>query len=168
LVYGSLAVSVGGLIDALHDLHDSDAEEMRSLVANLLALPAGEMVAMALGLFILASGAGNMVRAIVDHFGRDLDCDRDVARWAGVLARVGYFFRGLAFLPAGAFTLLAGWHARAGEAKGVGAALDAMKRLPFGHLALGVVALGLAAFGAFALLEASFRPIRIEAALRGD
>jgi hypothetical protein len=169
LVYGSLAVSVFGIIDALHDLHDADDhEQMRTLVAHVLQLPAGEAVAMALGLFILASGVGNMVRAFVDHFARNLDCDRRIGRWAGTLARIGYFCRGLAFLPAGAFTLIAGWHARAGEAKGVGSALDAMKALPFGHLALGVVALGLAAFGVFALLEASFRSIRIEAAMRGD
>lgn len=168
LVYGSLAVSVFSLIDALHDLHDSDQAEMRGLVETALDLPAGAAVVMALGLFILASGLGNMTRAVVDHFGRTLDCDPATGAWAGLLARIGYFCRGLAFLPAGGFTLAAGWHARAGEAKGVGAALDAMKALPFGHAALAVVALGLLAFGAFAILEAGFRPIRIEAALHGD
>ena len=69
-----------------------------------------------LGVFIAGAGIGNMVRAVFGHFGRGLKCDARTAAWAGALARVGYFGRGVAMLPAGVFMLAAGWHARASEA----------------------------------------------------
>ena len=161
LVYGGLAISVFGLLDAIEDLHEADDQaRTREAVARALDLPAGDWLVIAIGLFILAAGVGSMVRAFVGHFGRTLKCDPDTRQWAGVLARAGYFARGLAFLPAGLFTLRAGWHARAAEARGIGGALEVLKDQPFGEVALALVALGLVAFGVFAFMEAWHRPIR--------
>lgn len=163
LVYGGLAVSVFGLLDAIEDLHEADDQaKTRAAVAQALELPGGEMGVMIAGLFILGVGAGSMIRAVFGHFGRKLDCDAETARWAGVTARVGYFGRGLAFLPAGLFTFRAGWHARAAEARGLGGALDTLKDQPFGEIALALLALGLVAFGLYAFLEAWNRPMRTE------
>jgi hypothetical protein len=58
--------------------------------------------------------------------------------------------------------VLAGMHARAGEARGLGGALDTLSTLPFGHAALAAIAIGLLAFGAYALFEARFRPINLD------
>ena len=77
-----------------------------------------------LGVFIAGPGIGNMVRAVFGHFARGLKCDARTAAWAGALARVGYFGRGVAMLPAGVFMLAAGWHARASEAKSLGGVLQ--------------------------------------------
>jgi len=149
ILYGSLAVSVFGLL---------------AFVADMLTWPLGEALVLALGALILAAGVGNVVRAFVDHFGRGLKCDPRTAAWAGTLARVGYFGRGVAMLPAGAFMLAAGWHARASEAKSLGAALQTLHAQPAGDLVLSLIAAGLVAFGAFGFVEAWYRPIRPEAA----
>ncbi|MET0275132.1 MAG: DUF1206 domain-containing protein [Phenylobacterium sp.] len=164
LVYGGLAISVFGLLDAIEDLHEADDQASTSAaVARALDLPGGDLLVMGVGLFILGAALGSMGRAVFGHFGRTLQAGAQARRWAGVLARIGYFGRGLAFLPAGVFTLLAGWHARAAEARGVGGALEMLKDQPFGKVALALVALGLVAFGLFAFLEAWRRPISTEA-----
>lgn len=166
LVYGALALSSLELLDAIEDLHETDDQaRTREAVGQILDWPGGELVVIAAGLFVLGAGIGSMVRGVFEDFCKSLRCDPATARWAQPMARVGYFGRGLAFLPAGAFTTSAGLHARAGEAQGLGGALDMLKAQPLGHLTLGLVALGVVAFGAFAFVEAWLRPIRPERAL---
>jgi hypothetical protein len=166
LIYGSLAVSVFGVIDTLHDLRHAEIEKTSERVAGVMAWPLGSMLVMALGGFILACGVGNAIRACIDNFGATLKCDPKAQVWAQRLARVGYFGRGLAMLPVGWFMLLAGWRERAADAKGVGGALWAVHGVAGGDAALAVVAVGLVAFGAFAFVEAWCRPIRPEQAIK--
>ncbi|HEV7384823.1 MAG TPA: DUF1206 domain-containing protein, partial [Phenylobacterium sp.] len=163
LIYGGLAVSVFGLIDTLHDLrHVGELAETRAAVAAVMAWPLGSKAVMAGGLFILACGLGNAIRAFVDDFGSTLRCEPRTKRWACRLARVGYFGRGVAMLPAGFFMLAAGWDERALEARSVGSALWALHSLAFGDLVLAMIGLGVVAFGCFAFVEAWHRPIRPE------
>ena len=164
--YAAMAVSLFGLLDAIEDLGEADDQaRTRAFVTETLQLPMGDLLVIAAGLFVAGCGVGSTVRAAVDHFGRDLDCDRRTQRWLGALARAGYLGRGVALIPAGVFLLLAGWRAHAGEARGLGGALDALGRQPFGDAILGLTALGLVAFGLFAVAEGWLRPMRPERAL---
>ena len=164
VIYGGLAVSVFGVIDTLHDLRHAEIEKTSDRIAGVMAWPLGVVVVMALGLFILACGAGNAIRAFVDDFGGTLKCDVTVRRWAQRIARLGYFGRGAAMLPVGFFILRAGWHERAQEARGVGGALWALHGLAGGDLVLALMGLGMIAFGVFGFVEAWYRPIRPEGA----
>ncbi|HLZ76604.1 DUF1206 domain-containing protein [Phenylobacterium sp.] len=163
-IYGSLAVSIFGVIDTLHDLRHAELEKTSERVAKVMAWPLGPKLVILLGLFIIACGVGNAVRAAFDNFGSTLKCRPSVASWACWLARIGYLGRGLAMLPVGFFMLRAGWHERATEARGVGGALGALHAQAFGDEMMGLVSLGVAAFGAFAFIEAWYRPIRPEQA----
>lgn len=162
LVYGALGVSVFGLLDTLEDLHELDDQAAtQDAVRNVLALPWGGPLVIGAGLMVAAVGIGNMVRAVVSHFTGSLACEDGVAWCAGTLARVGYFSRGVAMTLAGAITALAGWNARASDARGVGGALEMLRDVPFGHLFLGLIALGLIAFGAFGVMKAGLRRIGV-------
>jgi hypothetical protein len=166
LVYGALALSVFGLLDTLEDLHEvNDRVRTSAMVARLLEMPAGGLLVMAAGLFILAAGLGNIVQAGFSRFSHRLACPRRTRLPAALLGRLGYLSRGIAFLPAGGFMVLAGWHARAAEARGMGGALEALAATPLGRPAMAAIALGLIAFGAYALFEARFRPICLDGAL---
>lgn len=166
LTYGSLAVGAFGLLDAIADLHETDDRvDTRAFIGRVLDAPMGELVVTAIGVFVIGAGVGSIVRGFIDRFGRDLDCRRTARTWATGVARVGYVGRGLALLPAGAMLVKAGLEARAGEAGGLGAALDLLARQPFGEFALALTALGLIAFGVFAILEGALR--RIEAPTPG-
>jgi hypothetical protein len=167
LIYGALAFSTFDLVDALHDLrHGGEQAETRATVSAIMAWPLGSKLVMAAGLFILACGLGNAIRAFLDDFGATLRCDPTTKAWACGLARVGYFGRGMAMLPAGFFMLAAGWHERAPEARSVGAALWSLHGLLFGDVMLALIGAGVVAFGCFAFVEAWYRPIRPEAAVK--
>ncbi len=161
-IYAGLAISVFGLLDALEDLHETDDRAAtREAVTKALEMPFGNLMVMAVGLFVLGAGLGSIYRAVFDHFGRDLDCERPVRAWAGTLARIGYAARGIALIPAGGLLVRAGLHARASEAKGLGGALDTLEVQPFGGPLLALIALGLVAFGLFAVAEAALRPMTL-------
>ncbi|HEY8573394.1 DUF1206 domain-containing protein [Phenylobacterium sp.] len=167
-VYGALAVSVFGLLDAIEDLHEADDQAATiAAVQQALELPAGGLLVTAVGLFVLVAGLGSMIRAVFDHFGRHVSNHEEGARWAGLVARAGYFGRGVALLPAGAYTASAGWHARASDARGLGGALQELNDQPYGSVILALLALGLMAFGAYAFLEAWSRSIRPEHVIDG-
>lgn len=165
-VYAGLGVSVFGLLDAIEDLRETDDQQAtREAVAQALALPLGPWLVVGVGLFILGVGVGNIVQSLGRDFCRHLVCSRNVAGWATALGRTGYFARGVAFLPAGALTALAGWRSRSADARGLGGALETLKDQPFGAVILGLVALGLIAFGLFAFVEARYRTVRAEEAI---
>ena len=167
LIYGAMAVSMFDLIETLHDIrHQGEQARTRETVAAVMAWPMGASLIMALGVFIAICGLGNAIRAFVDNFGSTLRCDPRVTTWACRLARVGYFGRGIAMLPVGFFMFAAGWNARASEAQDVGTALWSLHAQILGDLMLTLVALGLVAFGAFAFVEAWYRPIRPEGAFK--
>jgi Domain of Unknown Function (DUF1206) len=65
------------------------------------------------------------------------------------------------FLLIGIFVLTAAVDYRATAAKGLHGALQTLQQQPYGWLALGAVALGFIAFGAFQLIEAGFRRVDV-------
>jgi len=160
--YAGLAISVFGLLDAMEDLHEADDQAAtRAAVSKALEMPMGEVLVAGVGVFVLGAGIASVVRAFADHFARGLDCAPETRAWAGTLARFGYLGRGVALLPAGGLMIAAGLHARASEARGVGGALQVLEAQPFGGLVLGVTALGLVAFGLFAVTEGWLRRMSI-------
>jgi hypothetical protein len=80
-------------------------------------------------------------------------------RRGGSPLSLGYAARGIVFLVIGGFLLVAAWQSDASEARGLGGALAALQAQPFGQALFTVVALGLAAFGAFEFAEARYRHI---------
>ena len=166
VVYGSLGLSVFGLLDALEDLREvDDRAQTQAKIQEVMQMPGGELMILVAGLFILGCGVGNIVQGLTHDHCKRLTCDPDVARWAQPLGKAGYIARGVVFLPTGGLLMMAGLRARGGESQGLGAAMDILERLPFGDWLLGLTAIGLAAFGAFALVEARYRRIQVEAAL---
>ena len=167
VVYASLAVSVFGLVDALEDLREvDDRAETRQGLETALAMPGGELIVIVVGLFVLGVGIGNIWQAGTDDFCKHMSCDQGVQRPVALLGRFGYLARGVAFLPAGGFLVLAGWNARASDAQGLGAALDILERQPFGEWLLALTAMGLMAFGLFAFAEARYRRMRMDRTIK--
>lgn len=159
-VYASLGFSVFGALDTLEDLTEPDDQAAEQQAAEqALTMPGGEWLVVGLGAFILAAGLANMVKAARGGLADRLVCEDALSRAAGSLGRIGHAARGLAFVTAGLMLGRAGLHARAEEAAGLGEALQALERAPLGSPLLALVALGLAAFGLFALLEARYRTI---------
>jgi len=159
-VYGSLGYSVFGALDTLEDLAEPDSQGSEQAAAEqALAMPGGELVIIAVGVFVFAAGVANIVKAIRGKLDERLVCEDRLSEAAGLIGRIGYGARGVAFLTAGTMLARAGLRARAEEAAGLGDALQALERAPMGSPLLVLVALGLVAFGLFALLEGRYRII---------
>ena len=164
LVYGGLALSAFELLDAVEDVGEADEEQKaRGLASSLLVLPYGDLLLMLAGLVMLGVGLGNIIQGVARDFAKRLGCGPRLCRRIVPLARIGYGARGLAMLPAGYFLFKAGLEAKSADARSWGGALQTIELQPFGSAVLALLALGLVAFGLFALAEALFRRIHTDA-----
>ena len=162
IFYGILASSVFELMDEVGSVDaDDGGAEAQQQANTLMNMPYGDWLLIGAGLFILGMGVGNIIKGVMSEFADSLSCDRDICRRVVPLARAGYAARGFAYLPMGVFVVLAGWRTRAEEVRSFGASLEVLEAQPFGSWIVGFTALGIMAFGAFALVEARWRRIRM-------
>jgi hypothetical protein len=78
--------------------------------------------------------------------------------WIG---RLGIASRGIVFAVVGCLLVLAAYHSNPNEAKGLGGALDALQRQPYGPWLLAAVAAGLFAYGVYLFIRARYRRIEL-------
>ena len=160
--YGVLAASVFELLDEAGEARaDDGGAEAREQAGTVMSLPYGDWLLIGAGLFILGMGLGNIIKGMRGDFASWLACDRKTCERVVPLARAGYAARGVVYLPMGIFVVLAGLNTRAEEARSFGASLDVLQSQPYGAWILGGTGLGIMAFGAFALVEARWRRIRM-------
>lgn len=159
--YALIASTIFEVLDEFEpDPGADDVAENQEKAAMLLSLPYGDLLLIAVGLVVLAVGIGNIVKGLTADFTDELACSPDLCRRVSPIARAGYVARGAAYLPLALFTVLAGAHSQVGEVTSFGDALQALEGLPAGPWVLGATAVGIMAFGAFAMVEARFRRIR--------
>lgn len=159
--YGILGATVFEVLDEFGvDPSADDVAENQEKAAQLLEMPFGDWLLIGVGLVIAGVGIGNILKGLGADFGEDLACSLDKKRWFCRVARAGYVARGAAYLPLALFVTLAGFRASTAEVSSFGASLDALEAQPGGSWMLGMTALGLMAFGAFAFVEARYRRIR--------
>jgi len=159
VVHAALAMSVFELADGLEDVNEED--EARETAGQVLDLPMGEWLLLGAGAFILALGVVNILQAFKMDVGKRLHCPGEARPWVSALGKIGSFGRGVAFVPLGWFIGRAGLEARASEAHGMGGVLQMLERQPFGSWVLALTALGLIAYGLFALVEARYRRMNV-------
>ncbi len=137
----------------------SDAST-RGWTARLLDLPFGVALVVLVGLVVIGVAAFLGYRAYTAKLDRRLDLARLSAqgrRAVLVLGRCGYAALGVVFGVVGLFLVVAALRHNPGEARGLGGALADLLQQPYGHVLLAVVALGLIAYGCYALVQARYR-----------
>ena len=117
-----------------------------------LGLPGGTLMLMIAGLVLLGVGVFQLVKAAKSSFCETLDPSVAHEPWVKWAGRLGYSARGVVFLITGYFLLRAGMDEQASEAGGMEQALSWLSS-PWDM----IVAIGLAAFGIFSLIEARYR-----------
>lgn len=134
--------------------------QAETLTAKVLDLPAGRWLVGLVGLAIAAVGAYFAKQGWERLFLDELDLtgagpgERSLIERTGVLGNVA---RGVVFALIGWFLIRAAVQYDATEAKGLDGALRTLVDRPYGPLLLGIVAIGLAMYGAFAALSARHR-----------
>ena len=161
LGYGGLAVLAARLVSSSSSDSGGGGSDRQAqgVTARLLAQPAGQVVAVLLGLVVVAVGVGMIVYGLRRKFlenWREASAPTAARHAAEVLGVVGYSARGLVYCGSGAFVVAAAVTADPQKAKGLDGTLAELVQQPFGPWLLGVVALGFLAYGVLSAVEARY------------
>ena len=154
LVPPAYAFIVGGARAARNG---AQTVKSQKLAASLLVQPWGRWVVGGIGLAGIAVGLWQVYLALRGKFKQQYhpkDLDARQALWLNRIARFGSGSRGVVFAMVGLFLFLAAYNFNAHQAIGIDGALMVLARQPYGPWLLGVVAVGLIAFGIYSALGA--------------
>lgn len=161
LAYGTLAVEAARL--ALYGVGGASGQNGNGAAhwsGEVMAQPLGQLLLAAAGVAIGAYG----IHQIVSGWRVDLDdqlalgaMSANARRWTVRISRFGLAARGLVFTIIGGFLVVAAIQSDPSEATGIGGVLTMMRGTPW---LLGVLALGLVAYGVYNLVRARYRVIR--------
>ncbi len=132
--------------------------------ARLLAQPWGRIAVALVGLGWLGGGLWQIYQGYKADFKNDFklhEMRKDERKLAVDVGRFGLAARGVVFALIGLFLVQAAVFVNPAQAKGFDAALLALAEKPYGPFLVGVVALGLIAFGIYSMLCARWLKIPI-------
>ncbi|BCB91675.1 DUF1206 domain-containing protein [Phytohabitans suffuscus] len=140
----------------------SSADKQQKLSDDLMSSAGGRWLVALAGLALAALGAGLIWYGLVKRFekhlltGRMGPTARTVARRLGVL---GYVAKGAAYGIAGILFTVAATTYDPEKARGLDATLRALREQAYGTVLLTLMALGIAAYGAFCVVQARYREV---------
>jgi hypothetical protein len=159
LAYAGLAIS------AVHLLEGSgggNGNATRDWTARLMAQPFGRWLVAIGGAIVFGVGVYQLYQAYAVKLDKMLSWNEMSAaarEWVVRLGRAGLAARGVIFCIIGGFLIQAARNANPNQAQGLGGALATLAHQPYGPWLLGIVALGLAAYGVYQLAMARYRRI---------
>lgn len=159
LAYSGLALTAVKLIIGSGG---SSGNATQDWTARFLAQPFGRWLVGLAGVIAIGVGFSYLYEAYKAKFRRHLklsQMSRAEQTWAVRLGRFGIAARGIVFGIIGLFLIQAAKQSDASQAKGFGEALAILAQQPAGPWLLGIVALGLIAYGIYSLVEARYRQI---------
>jgi hypothetical protein len=136
---------------------DSSAQDQ---TAWLLSQPFGQGLVGLVGAVVIGVGLYQWYQAYSAKFREQLklgEMSSAQQRWATRLGRLGFAARGVVFGIVGVLLIAAAIHAEPQEARGLGGALTTLAEQSFGPWLLGIIAVGLMAYGVYVLVEARYR-----------
>lgn len=138
----------------------SSTSVTQDATAKLLTLPVGVPLVVIVGLVVLGVALYLYAGAYRAKFQRRLALTNlrlQVRKTVVSLGRLGYAALGVVFTIIGFFLIVAAVQFNPRQAKGLDAAIGELQKLPFGQLLLGIVALGMLAYGVYSFVEARYR-----------
>lgn len=151
--YGVLRYALGAGAPQSSDKQSVD------LTATLMRYPGGRVVVIVVGLAVIGGGAFLAYQAWHKEFRKHLQLGRLRARTRRAVEWLGEFggiARGIVFVTAGVFLVVAAAEAKPQQAKGVDSALRTLAMTPLGPWLLVLVAAGLVMYGLFSCCEAKW------------
>jgi hypothetical protein len=156
VVYGALAVLA---IRFATGSGQSSSQSQQETTAGVFSWPAGEWIVGAAGLALAGVGAWHIRKGMNKHFLKQIDtsdASPKALRLVTRLGQVGFPGKGIALIGVGGLLVWAAITFDPSKARGLDGAMHAILDLPFGQILLTLVAIGIAAFGAFCLVRARY------------
>ena len=142
----------------------STTTSTQDVTAQLLNHYWGVAVVVLLGFIVLGVAGYLFSKAYTAKFQRRLvltGLSTQFRRGVIFLGRFGYAALGVVFSMISIFLIVAAVQHNANEAKGLDSVLRTLAQQPFGPLLLGIVALGLVAYGVYSFVEARYRQVGV-------
>jgi Domain of Unknown Function (DUF1206) len=159
LVYAGLALTA---VQIVLGSGGSNSNASQDWTARLLAQPFGQWLVGTLGALIIGLGFYQFYQAYKATFRKKLklqDMSHTQQTWIVRTGRLGLAARGVVFLVIGFFFIQAARQSDPNQAIGLGGALESLAQQPYGAWVLGLVALGLIAYGIYYMMQARYRYI---------
>ena len=165
-IYAGLAMTAIELvIDEVDGEVDIDNRyESRDWTALLLAQPFGQWLVGTVGAIAIGVGCYEFYLAYTAKFRRKFKLNEmsDTEKtWATRIGRFGLAARGVVYSIIGFFLIQAARQSKSKQVRGLEGALDLLARQSYGRWLLGIVAIGLIAYGVYYVFQARYRRINV-------
>lgn len=164
LIHGGLAVSAVRILTSAGG--GGGGNQAADWTARLMQQPYGVWLVGLGGLVFVGVGIYQLYKAYEEKFREKLkthEMNQTEVKWGVRAGRAGLTARGIVFGIIGVFLVRAAMQHDPQEAGGVGQALNALASQPYGPWLLGIVALGLIAFGLYsAIVLFQYRRIQLD------
>jgi len=160
IAYAALAFGAYQIATSTGSGGKSSSTSTQDATAKLLQLPFGVPLVVIVGLVVLGVAFYLFATAYKAKFQNTLNLATlraQVKKAVIFLGRLGYGALGVVFTIIGFFMIVAAVQFNPQQAKGLDTALGELLQLPFGRVLLGIVALGLIAYGVYSFVEARYR-----------
>ena len=160
IAYAALAFGAYQIATRTGSGGKSSSTSTQDATAKLLQLPFGVPLVVIVGLVVLGVAFYLFAKAYNAKFQNTLNLatlSAQVKKAVIFLGRLGYGALGVVFTIIGFFMIVAAVQFNPQQAKGLDTALGELLQLPFGRVLLGIVALGLIAYGVYSFVEARYR-----------
>jgi hypothetical protein len=139
------------------DSGTANGSQTQKFFTSIMAMPWGRWAIGILGLTVLAGGLYQIYLGFKAGFDRQFQIyalTPDEVKLATNVGRFGTAARGIVLAIVGGLIVLSAYRANPGQPIGMDAALATLLHQPYGIWLLGIVAVGLMAFGVYSLLSA--------------
>ncbi|MBW4631629.1 MAG: DUF1206 domain-containing protein [Iphinoe sp. HA4291-MV1] len=160
LIYAGLALSAVQII--LGSDSGGNSNSKQDWTARLLSQPFGQWLVGAAGAFVIGLGFYEFYQAFSSKFQRKLNLnalDDSERKLVMGISRFGLVARGIVFCITGWFLIQAATQSDASQVGGLGEVLQTLAQQPYGPWLLGIVALGLVAYGVYMVIQARYRQV---------
>ncbi len=131
----------------------------KGMAAMLMQQPWGRWLVGIVALCILGAGVAHALKALKEKYKKYFAMDSSLMEKVSPIIKFGLIARAVVFTIIAFFLAYAAWTYDPQKARGLDAALEFIQQQAYGSILLGVVALGLFAFGAYSFLEGIYRRI---------
>jgi Domain of Unknown Function (DUF1206) len=137
----------------------SSSSSQQETTAGVFGWPGGHFLVGAVGLILIGVGVWHVRKGLNKHFLKQIDttgCSQSAVRLVTRLGQIGFPGKGVALAGVGGLLIWAAVTFDPSKAQGLDGALHGVLDLPFGRILLTLIALGIAAFGAFCFVRARY------------
>jgi hypothetical protein len=160
ITYVLLSVWAGALIFGGGG-SQSDGQTKQAWTAQLMSVDYGRWLVGFIGVAIIGVGVGQVVRAVKEKYQKRLKLDsKKMARYDPI-CKAGLIARGVVFFIIGGFVIYAAAAVDPGKVRGLNGTLETVRAQTYGPWLLGLLALGLLAFGIYSIIEGVYRRIDV-------